>query len=146
MFYFLTKSTSQERRLVMFICLIVPSFSKSLLLFFPKISHSELLLYIMKKVELFVCFLILYCSRNGAVLLGTQKAMEGGLCVPSPLPSSFFRNHLRFLARRFWCETFCETPLSLPSLGFVTLFRSLAKFCPNSRRAKWFLLHPRNFG
>lgn len=115
---------------------VVPSLPLSYFPVLPQSSPSELLLYIMKKVELVVCFLIWYCSRNGAVLLGTQKAGEG-LCVPFPCRFLFFRNHLEFLARKFWCEPFCETSHSLPCIGFVVLSRKFAVFFGNCIGNVW---------
>ena len=68
---------------------VVPSLPLSYFSVLPQSFPSELLLYIMKKVELVVCFLIWYCSRNGAVLLGTQKA-GGRVCVFLPRAVFFF--------------------------------------------------------
>ena len=111
---------------------VVPPLPLSYFPVLPQSSLAELLLYIMKKVELVVCFLIWYCSRNGAVLLGTQKA--GGRFVCSfPVPFSFFRNHLGFLARKFWCET----SLSLPCIGFMVFSRKFAVFFGNCIGNVW---------
>ena len=131
-----SKNISKERRFALLSHFVVPSLPLSYLPVLPQSSPSELLLYIMKKVELVVCFLIWYCSRNGAVLLGTQKAVGGFVCS-FPVPFSFFRNHLRFLARKFWCETFCETALSLPCIGFVTLSRNFAVLFGNCIGSIW---------
>ena len=131
-----SKFISKGRRFAVLSHFVVPSLPLSYFSVLPQSFPSELLLYIMKKVELVVCFLIWYCSRNGAVLLGTQKA-GGGFVCSFPVPFSFFRNHLGFLARKFWCETFCETSLSLPCIGFVTLSRKFAVLFGNCIGNVW---------
>ena len=119
---------------------VVPSFPPNYFPVFPQSSPSELL-YIMKKLEQILFFEKVLLRKGQCQQEHRKRGERGGLCVP-------FRLHFSHLQKRFarklGRETFCETPLSLPSLGFVSLSRILAKACTNSRRAKWFLLHPSN--
>ena len=102
-----SKIISKGRRFAVLSHFVVPSLPLSYFPVLPQSSPAELLLYIMKKVELVVCFLIWYCSRNGAVLLGTQKAGEG-LCVPSPCRFLFFATIWDFSLENFGAKLFAK--------------------------------------
>ena len=93
---------------------VVPSLPLSYSPVLPQSSPAELLLYIMKKVELVVCFLIWYCSRNGAVLLGTQKA-GGGFVCSFPMPFSFFATIWDFSLGNFGAKLFAKPHFLCPA-------------------------------
>ena len=75
-----------------------------------RLPLSELLLYIMKKVEQ-ILFFEKVLLRKGQCHRNTESGGREGLCVPSRLHFSHLQK--RF-ARKSGCETFCETPLLLP--------------------------------
>ena len=140
------KITYSERRIVLSFHLVIPVlfpwFPLSVLApVLPRLPLPESLLYIMKKVEQILFFENVLLRKGQCQQEHRKRGERGGLCVP-------FRLHFSHLQKRFarklGRETFCETPLSLPSLGFEALSRILAKTCRDSRRAKWFLLHPSN--
>lgn len=108
------KNISKERRFAVLSHFVVSSLPLSYLPVLPQSSPSELLLYIMKKVELVVCFLIWYCSRNGAVLLGTQKARKD-LCVPSPCRFLFFATIWNFSLENFGAKLFAKPHFPCPA-------------------------------
>ena len=109
-----SKIISKGRRFAVLSHFVVPSLPLSYFSVLPQSFPSELLLYIMKKVELVVCFLIWYCSRNGAVLLGTQKAGKG-LCVPSPCRFLFFATIWDFSLENFGAKLFAKPHFLCPA-------------------------------
>lgn len=108
---------------------VVPSLPLSYFPVLPQSYPSELLPYIMKKVELIVCFLIRCCSARGSATRNTESG-DGRVCVFLPSADFFFSQPFEISRSKILVRNFLRnlTFLALHRVcDFVSQFRSFIR-------------------